>query len=200
MRLNPRKDLPDPYTRFWSFDLSRVRELFWLNLIGLVLVFASMLGFAFLLYWLRPGSFSLPSFHVRVPPLQFLLFLLEIFAVMLVMVVVHESFHGLFFWIFTGSRPKFAFKIYYASAAAPDWYIPRRQYFVIGLAPLVGITFLGILGLMYLPVWLLFPTYLLLVFNTSGAVGDMWVMCRLLFCPSDTWIKDSGDSIEFFRA
>ena len=61
--------------------------------------------------------------------------------------VVHELIHGLFFWLFTGSAPRYGLGLSYAYAAAPDWYIPRRKYQVTGLAPVVIIG-LGCLLLM----------------------------------------------------
>ena len=72
---------------------------------------------------------------------------------MLVMIVLHEGLHGLFFWLFTREKPKFAFKGFYAYAAMPDWYLPKKEYLITALAPLVGITLLGVLGLALLPGW-----------------------------------------------
>jgi hypothetical protein len=190
--------LPPNYNLFWHFDLARTRELLWVNLVGILLLFASGIGFAALAQRLRPQAFSPGSFFVRLSILQLLVFIGEVLLVTPVMVVVHEGLHGLFFRVFTGSRPKFALKLTYAYAAAPDWYIRRGPYFIIGLAPLLGITLLGILGMIVLPPVCLFPLYLLLVLNTSGAAGDLWTVGKLLFCPTDTLIRDCGDSIEFF--
>ncbi len=116
----------------------------------------------------------------------------------IVMLFVHEGLHGVFFWLFSRSRPKFAFKGYYASASAPGWYFPRRQYILIGLAPLIFITLAGIAGLAWFPKTLVLPTLLILIFNTSGAIGDLWVVGRLLAFPATTYILDSGSASEFF--
>ena len=170
-----------------------------MNLIGLILLLISAVGFAIVIHLLRPQIFS-TGFEFSSNSLgQSLVFILELIAVTFVMILLHESFHGLFFWIFSNTRPAFAFKIYYAYAAAPDWYFPRWQYFIIGLAPLVGLTLFGILGVILLPAGFLMPIYLLLVFNTSGAVGDLWVMAKLSSCPAETLIQDHGDSIAFFK-
>jgi hypothetical protein len=199
MAARPSKELPANYSRFWQFDLTRVQDLFWLNLAGILLFFAAALVFAFLGYWLRPQVFSLQTLFAPAPAWQLLLFLGEVLAVSAVMIIVHEGFHGLFFWVFSHSRPKFAFKIYYAYTAAPGWYFPRGLYFIISLAPLAGITLLGIMGFLFLPAFFNIPMYLLLVLNTGGAVGDLWAVVRLIFSPSSTLIHDCGDAIEFFR-
>lgn len=199
MKAHPTRELPPDYVPFWQFDLSKVRELFWLNFFGLVLLFASLISFGFMVYHLRVADFPIQFTYHREPPLKMLLFLVELFVVTGIMVVVHEAFHGIFFWIITRTRPVFAFKLYYASASAPGWYIPRGPYFVTALAPLVGITALCVLGIAFLPAWWITPLYLMLIFNTSGAVGDIWVVLRLLFSPRETLICDGGASITFYK-
>lgn len=193
------QDLPESYAKFWSFDITKKRDILYLNLFGLGILIVSWIGFWSLIQTIHPeivkSGFSFEIGNIR----QILIFLGIVAAVTFLMIVVHEGFHGVFFWLFSRSRPKFAFKGYYAYASAPDWYFPRRQYILIGLAPLIGITLLGIAGLLWLPDSLVLPIFLLLLFNTSGAAGDIWVVGRLLFCPSETLIRDFGDRIEFFR-
>lgn len=195
----PVREIPAHFNLFWKFDLKRVRELFWLNFFSLVLLFAAMILFGFLIFWQRSADITLPT-HYRPPKvIEALTFLAELFSTVVVMILAHEGFHGLLFWIFSGTRPKYAFKLYYASASAPGWYFPRWQYFFISLAPLVGITLISVLGILVLPVVFLLPLYLLVIFNTSGAVGDLWVTGKLITAPRETMIRDFGDAIEFYR-
>ena len=199
MMKKPVKEIPANYRLFWKFDLTRVRELFWLNFFSLVLLFAAMILFGFFIYWQRSADITIPT-HYRPPRVsEALNFFAQLFGTVAVMILVHEGLHGLFFWIFTGTRPRFAFKLYYAYASAPGWFIPRWQYFFISLAPLLGITFFAVLGVLHLPAVFLLPLYLLVIFNSSGAVGDLWVTGRLISAPSGTMIRDFGDAIEFYR-
>ena len=69
----------------------------------------------------------------------------------------YEAVHGLFFWLFTRSGPVFRLRLLYASAGAPEWYLPCRQHMVVGVAPLVVITVLGIIVLAVAPFGLLYP-------------------------------------------
>ena len=198
-RWTARKDLPQAYTLAWQFDIRQKREVIVLNLLGAVLLVLSWIGFSALARLLRPGTAVSGTTIASGNLAQLLLFIGIVILATVVMLVVHEGFHGLFFWLFSHSRPRFAFKVFYAYAAAPDWYFPRWQYIIIGLAPLVGITLLGIAALAWLPVPWLVPTLMLLVVNTSGAVGDMWVVGRLLANPASTYIRDYGDKIEFYK-
>lgn len=190
--------LPEGYKSVWTFNLTRTKEIIWLNVMSIVLFGISLWVFTFLTRLLRPGLFDAGFLFTTKDIHGALIDLVSLLVAIVIMLTVHEGFHGLFFWIFSHSRPVFAFKGYYASASAPGWYFPRWQYILVGLAPLVFITLIGVACLAWLPPALILPTWLILVFNTSGAVGDLWVVVNLLRFPASTYILDSGDASEFF--
>jgi hypothetical protein len=113
--------------------------------------------------------------------------------------VLHELIHGLFFWLFTRTRPAFGFKGAYAYAAAPGWYIPRSQYIIVGLAPLVLITLGGFALLVVVPAWLIPALLFVVVMNGAGAVGDIAVVGWLLVQPRATLVHDLGDAVAIYR-
>lgn len=192
------REVPVGYMRTWRFDINQRREATYLSVWGVVLMLAAWVGFLELARVLQPAAFPKGVTFQIGSVMDSLLFIGELLGLFILMIVLHEGLHGLCFWAFTGERPKFAFKVYYASAAAPGWYFPRGQYLVTALAPLVGITLICLAVLAWLPAALAVPAFLLLVFNTSGAVGDIWVALRLLVRPASTYIKDDGDRIEFY--
>lgn len=110
-------------------------------------------------------------------------------------VIVHEGIHGICFWRFTGGKPKFGFKGVVAYAAAPKWYLPRRQYVVVGLAPLVGITLAGTLLLPVVPQTILPFLLVVMVFNFAGSMGDVVIVGWLLGKPRTVYINDYGDGV-----
>ena len=113
-------------------------------------------------------------------------------------VIIHEAIHGVFFWLFTGSRPIFAFKGAYAYAAAPGWYLPRGAYMLTGLAPLVILSLAGLVVLAVAPAsWLTLIT-LALVINASGSVGDLAAVIWLARQPINCLAQDFGDRIEIY--
>lgn len=193
------QSIPENYVSFWKLNFDSKRSTIIVNLLALVLLFIFGGGFALLMAIVRPGEFSFNLTFSSSRLWDALIFLAEALVITLVVMVVHEAFHGIFFWIFCDKRPIFGVKGYYAYAGAPGWYFRRGQYAAIGIAPLVGITLLGLLGAAVLPKFWLMPIYLMLVFNASGAAGDLWVVARLLFCPSDIWVLDQGDGVEFFK-
>jgi hypothetical protein len=111
---------------------------------------------------------------------------------------LHELIHGFFFWLFTKETPRYGFKGYYAFASAPKWYLLKKQYLVTALAPLVSLSILAVVGLVLTsPSWALVWLWVF-VFNTSGSVGDLWVVWTILRSPAEVLIRDAGDMVEIF--
>ena len=192
--MNPLQYLPPEYRLAWSIDLAKNgKHMLALNLAGLVLLVPAFWLFGRLIVLVRGVS------AWNVPGDESLLFMLLILAGYALTLIVHEGFHGLFFWLYTRSRPVFALKWSYAYAAAPGWFIPKRQYWLIGLAPLIGVSLLGVLLLPFLPLTWLLAWLVAVASNVAGAVGDMYVVLKLAFAPEDTLVNDRGDAIAFYQ-
>ena len=166
--------LPDSHRQLGSLDLARnTRVAIILNLAALPLFLVFGWSFMKTAQLLKPDIVS--RFHyvnLSLSPIgSFLLFV----GIILGMMAIHEAIHGLFFWIFTRSRPIFGLKLLFAYAGAPGWYIPRNQYIVVGLAPLVLMTAAGffVIVLMTLPLAQLFLFGITM--NASGARGMPFV-------------------------
>jgi hypothetical protein len=200
LKLIPTQTLPANYILAKTIDLSKDRRaLLILNAAGLVLFLLS----AWFLVWLaaavRP-DLAARGFTFSSGSLGNLAGLVAwIIAITIGMVVVHETIHGLFFWLFTRSRPRFGLGGTYAFAAAPDWYIPRRLYLVVALAPLVLMTLTGLAAVFVVPDNLLPGLLLLIAMNFSGSVGDMMVAAWLLRQPPGMLSQDYGFGVRFYR-
>jgi hypothetical protein len=197
------QNLPETYQKVGTLDISKDQKLqVLLNVIGL----AAMIGFAWLflkaMTWLRPesGLAGLSQVEFRIGALsEFLGVVVVIVGLSMFNVVLHEAIHGLFFWLFTRSRPRFAFKLAYAYAAAPDWYIPRNQFLVTTLAPLVLISLAGLLIFAVAPISWLLPTLFVITINAGGAVGDLAVAGWLLTQPPHCLAQDRGDAVTLYK-
>lgn len=187
------RQLPAGYTPQRVFRLDSTRALIVMNLAGLVLLIGAGMLFVGLFTALRREDLG-AALSVQVGGLGDLIRVLAVTALVLVlMVVLHEAVHGAFFWLYTRSRPVFAYKGAYAYAAAPDWFIPRNQYIVVGLAPLVILSAAGVVLAAVAPAGWLLPLLALLIMNASGAVGDLWVTLSLLRYPASAYCCDEGD-------
>jgi len=195
------KKLPDGYRLSQSLNLIKDHKLLLtLSLASIGLFIGAWVGLGWLFQWLRPGvdsgvvgfSFTITSVPDILSPF------LVILGVTLGMLIVHEAIHGIFFWVFTRGRVKFAFKWAYAYAAAPDWYLPKNPYMVISLAPLVLMGVGGILALLFVPLNWITPIILLLAMNTSGSVGDLYVFLLLTTMEQNVLIQDFGEKMKIY--
>lgn len=196
--MQPTQSLPANYAPYKTIDLTtNTRAMVILNIGALVLLLLGGWLLLWLLEVLRPdiisdGTVSIGGLHV-------VLMLLLLIGLLGLMIIIHEAIHGAFFWLYTRSRPYFGFKGMYAYAAAPEWYIPRNQYLVVGIMPFVLITLVGLLLLPVAPAWLLLPVLFVVLMNASGAAGDVLIVGWLLLLPAHTLINDLGDAITLYR-
>jgi hypothetical protein len=200
LQLVSTQTLPANYTLAGTIDLSKDRRALWiLNFIALVLFLFSAWFLVWLAVTIRPSS-AARGFSFSSGSLGSLVgWLVYIVATTIGMVVIHEAIHGLFFWFFTASRPRFGFRGTYAFASAPDWFIPRHLYLVIALAPLVLMTFVGLAAIFVVPDNLLPALLFLIAMNFSSSVGDMMVAGWLLRKPTGILSQDYGYAVRFFR-
>jgi len=123
-------------------------------------------------------------------------------AVYLGTVVLHELVHGLFFRVFGGS-PRygagFKYLMPYFYATSPGDAFTVRQMIVVGLAPLLVISTASLVVALTAPV---LAGYLAVVFigNTAGAIGDIWMISRLLrfLAVSDATVVDLKDGMAVY--
>ena len=191
--------LPVGYRKIGTLDVSKNEKLLLLlNVMGLVgMVFSGWL-FLKIIFWLRPDDtagafrFEMHAFFETV------LVIAVILALLAFHIILHEAIHGVFFWLFTRSRPRFAFRWTYAYAAAPDWFIYRNPFLITTLAPLVLISLGGLVVFAVAPPAWLLPTWFVVIMNAGGAVGDLMVAGWLLRQPPGCLAQDCGDAVTLY--
>lgn len=198
--MQPIQTLPEGYIEVGTLDLARnKRALVLVSLLGLVLMCAFGVFFIYMLSVIRPIAYNGGEF-ARPFGLNSVLFqTISLLVMLVIMLILHEAIHGIFFWIFCRTRPKFAFKGLYAYAGLPGWYIPRGKYLITALAPFTLITLIGILLLAILPSTWFVPLLGVLVSNAAGSVGDLVVVFWLLFQPRGSLAQDRGDAVTLYR-
>lgn len=191
----PTKVIPRFTAHQADLKLGSRRMTIGLNLAAILLLFFWGWLFLRLAFWLRPsllieGS-NLFALNTRVPwPV--------LLGAVIGVLVLHELVHGFFFWHFTGERPRFGVGPLHFYAAAPDWYLPRNQFVVVALAPLLILSLAGFILLALLPIAWLPALLLALIVNASGAVGDLYVVARLLPAPRRALVQDTGSTMAVY--
>ena len=185
--------LPAGYIQSGQIDLKKDKRLVILLNIGALIVFAlSIYLLSAFTAWVRP---DIMTFSTTITVTN----ILSALVLTVIILLFHEGIHGLFFWIFSRSRPVFGLRPLYAYAGAPTWFFPRHQFAITTLGPLVVIGAAGLLLLLLVPISWVFIIVLLVGLNTSGASGDVFVFIRLLKCSPTTFANDTGEVVTFFE-
>ncbi|MBK8901129.1 MAG: DUF3267 domain-containing protein [Anaerolineaceae bacterium] len=194
-RLPATKTLPPAFTKFHSLDLTNRKLIIAMNMVGLLLLFIFGWLFMGVAAFLNPEFFWL-ELRIFVATLTLPAFLLTVAVV----VVLHELSHALFFWLFSRERPKIGFNLLYAYAAAPDWYFPRRQFVLIGLAPVLLLSLVGVVTLPLVDFFMAVRLILALTVNAAGAVGDFTAVIWALGQPADILLRDEGTAVTAYKS
>jgi hypothetical protein len=199
--LSATQTLPENFHSIGRLDLkNNGSALLQLNLLGFVLFAVSAGFFWYLLQLIRPQDAE-KGMSIGFSNLNGVIGILAaVIGTTIVMLVLHEAVHGVFFWLYTRDRPKFAFRGAYAYAAAPAWYLPKRQYLVVALAPLVLLSLLGVLLMTLVPAEGFTLLLFFLVSNASGAIGDLWVVSWLLRQHKPCYARDEGDAVSLYTS
>lgn len=101
-----------------------------------------------------------------------------IIALFLIIIIVHEAIHGLFFKIFNPSgKVKFGFKAGMAYATSPGTAYTRGQFFIIIVMPFVILTAVMMTMLFLLPN----PAYkYYIALHTGACAGDFYYLYLIL--------------------
>ena len=172
--------------RYWRLRDGSGR-LIKINLLALPL--AAVFGLGFLWMAQHLGDAPKLAWGVR----ESVVFVIGIFGVL----ALHECVHGVLMRAF-GARPRYGFYarggMFYAKA--PGYRFTRRQYLIVVLGPLVGLSLLACAGIGLLAgtsmVW-----YLALwgVVNASAANADAWIAGLVLQYPADSGVVDELDGL-----
>ena len=101
-----------------------------------------------------------------------------------VTLVLHELAHGLAMLAY-GARPQFGILwqglMFYATS--PGYAFRRNNYVVVILAPLVGLSLLAFMVILFSPPGVAVLVALCATVNGAGAVGDLWILLITLRYP-----------------
>ena len=188
-----RASLPEGYEEIGHWDLGEVPRrvivlLFVLSLVAIVVT----ANVAFAIQYLATGASS-----ISLDPGSMALGLVCGLA-------LHELAHGVAF-LALGARPQFGAKlktrfgpVFYASG--PGSYLSRRGYFVVGLAPALGLTVLLLAVIALAPAGGLIGSaaFLAVVLNVGGSAGDAMMMRTVLTYPADARFEDTADGFVIY--
>ncbi len=185
-------ELPENYRQTMRIDLKHdKKKAIWLNTAALFIEII-LLVVGYVLVPVDIYKFFSQELYISLIKLFILL------ALVVVYMMLHEAVHGIFFKKFSGKKVKYGFTGLYAYAKS-DAFFNKKEYLIIGLAPVV---FFGILCLilnLILRETLFWYIYIVQIANLSGATGDFYVSFILRKKPDDILIYDEGTAMNVFE-
>jgi len=128
--------------------------------------------------------------------------LVQAFSLILAVAVtlgLHELAHALAMMAY-GARPRFGVLWQGAMlyATAPGFAFRRNAYVVVILAPLVGLSLLALMAILFLPPEAAVLVAVCATVNAAGAVGDLWILRITLRYPEHAYVVDERDGMRIF--
>jgi hypothetical protein len=118
-----------------------------------------------------------------------------VIAAVVSVVILHEGIHGLTA-VSLGSRPIFGIKPPLIFVTFREK-VRRGRFLAVALAPLVILD--AVFVVLYANDVLSLFSLLCLEINTIGAVGDVWIVLKLIGQPRGVWVQDTKSGIEIWR-
>ena len=195
----PTQRLPEHYRENGRFDLNENRGLgMILNLTGLGLFFG--VGWLFLesLSFLRPEYVSAENILIITGMREFWRGVLLLVVSVALVLLMREGLHWLVLWVITKDLPKLGFRGFYAYTTAPEWYLPRSAYVWQTLIPLLGITALGVIAVVLVPLNLVPGVMLVVTLNFAMSINDLATLYWLMGKPRESLILEDRDCVQVF--
>lgn len=120
-------------------------------------------------------------------------------ALLLLIIPLHEILHGMGI-AYYGHRVRYGFKLSkgVVFATTDEGLFWRHQFVVVALTPLVVISVIAMVSIMFVPVgigvWLMISAAV----NAAGAVGDLWMVWVVCRYPANVLIRDEEDGMRIF--
>lgn len=188
-----RRPSPEGYRLAHRFSLTGRRTLVWLNIIG-SLLFVVVLAVVFTglrLYSHLDTPLVIAGLPATLPVGLYVLMLGGT-------LILHEALHGLAILAF-GERPRFGAKltrlVLYTTS---DAFFPRRRYLIVTLAPLAGITAIGVTFMLLSPTGLGMWIGIMVAMNAASSIGDLWMTAVIASFPPVAIFHDEADGMSAY--
>jgi hypothetical protein len=124
---------------------------------------------------------------------------LVLILAMVVTLILHELAHALAMVAY-GARPRFGvlWQGLMLYATSPGYAFRRNDYLVVILAPLVGLSLLALMVILFAPPNAALLLAICATVNGAGAVGDLWIMLITLRYPVRAYVMDERDGMRIF--
>lgn len=161
-----------------------------LSLLSLPWGLAMFMVFGWLSSLVRPQGWTFDSHEVSLPVLLATI-IVGFGGTGVLTITLHEVAHGLLLWMFTGARPVFGYKGWYAYADAPGWFLKRWPMAAVLVAPLLVLPAIGLPLIAYAPAEVSIFVLFGLIINGVAAVADVYAVGVVLRVRGPVYFGDT---------
>lgn len=189
---NPVVTLPVHYREVHYMKVTEPGRLFWLNVLSLIPLCGSGLVVLGMLVIYRDlgRPLVIDALPKTIPTWVGV-------ALVLLVLPLHEWIHGLMI-TYVGHRPRYGVKLMVLFATSDGALFRRNEFIQIALAPLVVISAVGLVAMLFVPTDLSAWIGLAVMVNAAGAIGDLWMTAVALRFDPSALIRDEEDSMRIF--
>lgn len=184
--MKPQKTLPSSYVHHKDLRPGKYRKG---HLLIMIIAIPITLGvysfFNKVAFLVRLGHLQSPMWN---PKLN-LGILIGLLLVAVTVIAAHECTHGLLLWLFTRERPNLGIQFPGVGVEAPDWYLPRNLLMMIGIAPLILLTLIGLVLLFTVSPNIIGTVAIGITINIVGAYMDIAVVMYAYLLPKSAYIR-----------
>ena len=193
----PLHELPAGYREVKLLVATEGRTMLWLNLAAIGLALVALLAME--RWWRTTQDWNRGFASPLLDSLPELGRLLLVVLTVIITFGLHELLHGLAIRYY-GHRPRYGMRLDLGVlyATTDNALVPRNQFIVIALAPLVVIGIGGMALMVLASGAVAYYLGLMIVLNTSGAVGDLWMVYEVLRYPPHALVRDEADRIRIY--
>lgn len=189
--MKPSQILPESYHHYYTLDSKQHKVAQGL------LILVGFVGFFLCWQIIKLASpDAMEALKLERDPFHLFIF----FATIMIMIVLHESVHGLVLWGFTKKFPPIGVNLMgsvYVNASG--WYLSRLQMLIMSLSPFLLLTMIGIIFLNFASGEFFRMTLWAVLLNAVGSINDMAVAGWLFFQPDSALIENSGQALAIYR-
>jgi putative zincin peptidase len=109
--------------------------------------------------------------------------------------VLHQTIHGVSYWMVTRERPRLGMSGRYLTVSVPGWCFTKLAYTLMLLAPLVVWLSVTVTAIAFVPAPTVYWVAVALALNIALCAGDLLAIVWTLRQPRGALFKDNDDGI-----
>ena len=186
--------LPEEYIEAKIIDAKNTKTMIILN-VAAILIAAILIYIGIQISNAIYGKIAINNDFILNNFNEIYIYCFSFIGVLIVVTILHELIHGLFYKIYTKQKLRFGISLSCAFCGIPDIYVYRKAMIITAIAPCIIISSIFLVLMIFCNNQWMFLLYLItFASHFAGCIGDIYSVKLLLFKykNENTLINDTG--------